>query len=57
MLNSKVQLEQEVNDIQNNTDTFSSTETANQQISSWCDHMHHFAALSFTYHLDPKQEK
>ena len=56
-LRGKGKLELEVNDILNNADTFSSTETANQQVSTWSEHMHHFAALSFSYHLDPKEKK
>ena len=56
-LKGKGTVELEVNDILNNADNFSSTETANQQISSWSDQMHHYAAISFTYHLDPKQKK
>ena len=56
-LHGKGKVELEANDILNNADNFSSTETANQQISSWSDHMHHYAALSFTYHLDPKRKK
>lgn len=56
-LNGKGKLELEVNDILNNADNFSSTETANQQVSTWSDLMHHYAAISFTYHLDPKQKK
>ena len=56
-LKGKGKLELEVNDILNNSDNFSSTETANQQVSTWSEHMHHFAALSFSYHLDPKEKK
>ena len=56
-LKGKGKLKLEVNDILNNADNFSSKETSNQQVSTWSDHMHHFAALSFTYHLDPKQNK
>ena len=56
-LRGKGKLELEVNDILNNSDNFSSTETANQQVSTWSEHMHHFAALSFSYHLDPKEKK
>ena len=56
-LKGKGKLELEVNDILNNADNFSSTETANQQVSTWSDQMHHYAALSFSYHLDPKQKK
>ena len=56
-MHGKGKLELEVNDILNNADNFTTTETANQQVASWSEYIHHYAALSFSYHLDPKQKK
>ncbi len=56
-LKGKGKLSLEVDDILNHADNFTSTESANQQVMTWCDQMHHYIRLGFTYHLDAKVKK
>ena len=56
-LKGKGKLELELDDILNQADNFTSTETANQQVMSWSDQMHHYICIGFTYHLDAKGQK
>lgn len=56
-LHGKGRLSLEVDDILNRADNFTSNESANQQIMTWSDQMHHYIRLGFTYHLDAKEKK
>lgn len=56
-LKGKGKLSIEVDDILNNADNFTSTESANQQVMTWSDQMHHYIRIGFTYHLDAKEKK
>ncbi len=56
-LKGKGKLSLEVDDILNHADNFTSTESANQQIMTWSDQMHHYIRIGFTYHLDAKEKK
>ncbi len=54
ILKNKAKLTLEVDDILNNKDHKYYTQTAYQQTTSWSDFRHHYASLTFTYHLDAK---
>ena len=56
-LKGKGKLLLEVEDILNHADNFTSNESANQQVMTWSDQMHHYIRLGFTYHLDAKEKK
>lgn len=56
-LKGKGKLSLEVDDILDRADNFTSTESANQQVMTWSDQMHHYIRLGFTYHLDAKEKK
>ena len=54
ILKNKAKLTLELDDILNNMDYKWCTQTAHQQTTSWYDIRHHYASLTFTYHLDAK---
>ena len=56
-LKNKAKLTLELDDILNNKDYKSYSQTAYQQTTSWSDFRHHYASLTFTYHLDAKQKE
>ena len=56
ILKNKAKLTLEVDDILNNKDHKYYSQTAYQQTTSWSDFRHHYASLTFTYHLDAKQK-
>lgn len=55
-LKGKGKVSIELNDILNNSDNFTSVESANQQVMSWSDQLHHYLCLGFTYHFDAKKK-
>ena len=57
ILKNKAKLTLEVDDILNNKDHKYYSQTAYQQTTSWSDFRHHYASLTFTYHLDAKQKE
>lgn len=54
---NKAHLKLELNDILNQINTFYAQQGAYQNIYSWREQMHHYAAVSFTYHFDAKEKK
>ena len=56
ILKNKAKLTLELDDILNAEDGKMSLQTAYQQTSSWYDFRHHYASLTFTYHLDAKHK-
>ena len=54
ILKNKGKLTLELDDILNNEDHKYYSQTAYQQTTSWMDFRHHYASLTFTYHLDAK---
>ena len=54
---NKARLKLELNDILNQINTFYAQQGAYQNIYSWREQMHHYAAVSFTYHFDAKEKK
>ena len=57
LLKNKARLCLEFEDILNNEDGYWSQLTAYQRTTSWGDFRHHYAGLSFTYHLDAKAKE
>ena len=55
-MHNKGKLFIELDDILNNADNFTSTETANQQVMSWSNQIHHYIRIGFTFNLDAKQK-
>ena len=55
-LKNKAKLTLELDDILNQKDYKWSSQTAYQQTTSWNDFRHHYASLTFTYHLDAKKK-
>ena len=53
-LRNKAKLTLELDDILNKKDSKWYGQTAYQQTTSWHDFRHHYASLTFTYHLDAK---
>ena len=56
ILKNKAHVKLEVEDILNNEDGFWSQQSAYQTTTSWQDFRHHYAGISFTYHLDAKKK-
>ena len=56
ILKNKAKLTLELDDILNAEDGKTSSQTAYQQTTSWYDFRHHYASLTFTYHLDAKKK-
>lgn len=55
-LKNKAKLTLELDDILNSEDGKWSSQSAYQQTTSWYDFRHHYASLTFTYHLDAKKK-
>ena len=55
-LKNKAKLTLELDDILNSEDGKWSSQSAYQQTISWYDFRHHYASLTFTYHLDAKKK-
>ncbi|MBO4801475.1 MAG: outer membrane beta-barrel protein [Bacteroidaceae bacterium] len=57
IMKNKARLCLELDDILNQEDSKWSSQTAYQQTTSWRDFRHHYASLTFTYHLDAKKKE
>ncbi|MBQ7495627.1 MAG: outer membrane beta-barrel protein [Bacteroidaceae bacterium] len=55
IMKNKARLTLELDDILNQQDSKWSSQTAYQQTTSWHDFRHHYASLTFNYHLDAKK--
>jgi len=55
-LRGKARLTLDFDDILNAKDNYWSSQSASHQTTIWTDNRHHYAALTFTYHLDAKEK-